>query len=202
MIVKEIFGPTIQGEGSMSGTPCSFLRLSGCNRWSGLEEHRAQSFCFFCDTDFRGGNNKTAMEIILDLKKLGQKDVVISGGEPALQLNQHDLEQLAEHFDLHLETNGSKDISHISHFFKHVTCSPKQLYKDTNLKFADDLKLLYPYQGGVTIDDFSAFPRSNTFLQPIWFGDNYKTVIKDTIHECYRTGARLSIQTHKILGVK
>ena len=63
-LVKEIFGPTIEGEGSQAGAPVLFLRLSGCNRWSGKDEDKSTSICHFCDTDFVGGNRMTSLEII------------------------------------------------------------------------------------------------------------------------------------------
>ncbi len=116
--VKSIFGPTLQGEGSFSGTCTLFLRFAGCNRWSGLEKDRAKSFCKFCDTDFREGESLTAEKIVERLDALGgPKRVVITGGEPTLQLDFELLSRLkASGYETHLETNGSRPLGGLSDF--------------------------------------------------------------------------------------
>ena len=92
--VKETFGPTIQGEGFSAGESVYFLRFSGCNKWSGREEDRASSACPFCDTDFFGGKKMSVQDITEELKELRTKGrsakriLVISGGEPTLQIDE------------------------------------------------------------------------------------------------------------------
>ena len=93
--VHNIFGPTIQGEGGMTGTVCHFLRLSGCNMWDGRASTREASMCPFCDTDFFSHTMKTAQAIVEELDSLGRKGwVTISGGEPALQVDQNLIDAL------------------------------------------------------------------------------------------------------------
>lgn len=202
MIVKEIFGPTIQGEGSFAGSPVSFLRLSGCNRWSGLEKDRAKSFCNFCDTDFRGGKKMSNREIFNALDLLGQRRIVISGGEPMLQLKEEHVKYLTGYMlKLHIETNGSKKMGAMLPYFEHITCSPKQVFEETELEFAHDLKILFPYKNCVTLDNFKDFKRNNTYLQPI-MDENYDDNLAKCIRECCLTGTKLSVQLHKILRVQ
>jgi 7-carboxy-7-deazaguanine synthase len=202
--VKEIFGPTLQGEGTYSGSVVSFLRFAGCNKWTGLEKDRPSSVCSFCDTDFRGGSSLTKDEIVAKLKDIGVTNVVISGGEPTLQLTEDLLLALfGSGFKLMLETNGSKNIDHLEHFFKHITMSPKQSFEDTKLTFAHDLKLLYPSQQPyITIEAFKEFDFKKGFLQPC-MDNNYKLNLSMAIQKLYDNPRwRLSLQTHKITGVK
>jgi len=112
-LVKEIFGPTIQGEGSYTGQACLFLRFSGCNKWSGRPEDKPNSICSFCDTDFVGGERMDSKEIIRRLGEIrGDIEIlVLSGGEPALQVDEALCKELSEAgFELHIETNGSKKL--------------------------------------------------------------------------------------------
>ena len=162
--VKEIFGPTIEGEGSKAGEVVLFLRLSGCNRWSGKEEDRADSICHFCDTDFFGGELLERETIVERLRERGEqyykdKDgneahprmfqlrVVISGGEPTLQMDYLLLRLLKEsNFLIYVETNGSRRIDPKTlDLIDHLVVSPKQSEQLTKIKVCDDLKLLYPY---------------------------------------------------------
>lgn len=203
--VKSIFGPTIQGEGSNTGTCVVFLRLAGCNRWSGLEQHRDKSFCKFCDTDFRGGQPKTSNEILDALNALsGPKRVVITGGEPTLQL---DLELLCAlrngGYEIHLETNGSKALGELHQLIHHVTMSPKQPVNETKLERCDDLKILFPLLNPlVTPEAFSSFESKRKYLQPVMDQD-YEINLKKTVEKIYQLPEwRLSLQTHKILGVE
>lgn len=203
--VKSIFGPTIQGEGSHVGTCVLFLRFAGCNRWSGLEKDRAKSFCRFCDTDFRGGQPMTALGILLTLKGIdGPKKVVITGGEPTLQIDEELLLTLREcGYEIHLETNGSRALGSLLPLIDHITMSPKQTREETRLERCDDLKLLFPLNHPfVTPDAFSDFPAKQRFLQPVT-EDGYETNRDEAIAFIYRRPEwRLSLQTHKILGVE
>jgi len=109
-MIKQIFGPTIQGEGSASGTVVCFVRFTGCNQWDGRPETKAASSCPFCDTDFRGGARMTAGEIVARVKLLSKNvvDVVLSGGEPALQAD----EALVSEFQLNGYTVHIEIIGH------------------------------------------------------------------------------------------
>ena len=203
--IKSIFGPTLQGEGSHAGTCVVFLRFSGCNRWSGLEKDREKSFCKFCDTDFRDGESLTIQQIVERLEALGgPKRVVLTGGEPTLQL---DLEILSELkricYETHLETNGSRPLGGLRHLLDHVTMSPKQSKDKTRLEECDDLKLLFPLEDpGVTPATFDSFPAKARFLQPVMDG-NYESNLRSTISQIYKDPRwRLSLQTHKIAGVE
>lgn len=203
--VKNIFGPTIQGEGSHAGRVVKFLRFAGCNRWTGLDKDREKSICRFCDTDFRGGETLTLDQIIERLKALGScRVVVISGGEPTLQVDRELLEGLmAEGYELHLETNGSKDLGDLAALFDHITMSPKQPLSETRLRWADDLKILFPpIHPEITLEAFGAFDANARFLQPVWDRD-YEANLKGAI--CRILGNpnwRLSLQTHKITGME
>ena len=116
--VKEIFGPTLQGEGLHAGWPCVFLRLSGCNAWDGRPETRAASACPYCDTDFRGGDQLACGEIIDRLlQQTGDPQAqperlgcVLTGGEPLLQADAELLQALVDHFAwVDIETNGTRE---------------------------------------------------------------------------------------------
>lgn len=207
--IKEIFGPTIQGEGTHTGTACFFIRTTGCNRWSGLPEHKPNSICSFCDTDFYGGEKMTASEIAraLDKKRRGISTidtVVISGGEPTLQLNKELVKTLhLDGWNVHIETNGSREITdEMRYYIKHITCSPKQSLSETKLTRCNDLKLLFPFiSEDITIDGFNYFSCDRKWLQPV-MGPDYSANLHRTIQKLYRNPDwRLSLQTHKIIGV-
>lgn len=208
-LIKSIFGPTIQGEGSHAGAVVSFIRFSGCNRWTGRPEDKPKpnTVCWFCDTDFLGGEKLTIDEIIKRLTSLAPPGiVVISGGEATLQIDKQLLEELNSFgFTLHLETNGSKDIGDLAKYFEHITVSPKQTLEKTHLKWAHDLKLLYPPPiEGLEPDKWTTFQtiRGN-FLQPV---DGPGVTVANTkmaVQYCLTNPDwRISVQVHKILGVE
>jgi 7-carboxy-7-deazaguanine synthase len=204
--IKSIFGPTLQGEGTFAGTVVLFLRFAGCNRWTGLDKDRENSICRFCDTDFRGGEPLTAAQIVERLKAQGPSvpTVVISGGEATLQLDQDLLVSMIEAgFRIHLETNGSKALGPLRGYFEHVTMSPKQKLEECKLEWADDVKLLYPpIHPEITLEKFAEFPARARYLQAVWDKD-YEANLKSTICRILGNPAwRLSLQTHKIVGVE
>lgn len=207
--VKEIFGPTLQGEGSHAGRCVLFLRFSGCNRWSGREEDREQSICHFCDTAFLGGTMMTKEQIGDKLEALGAGrvwTVVISGGEPLLQLDLELVSHLKRNlFSLHVETNGSIEPTWpLRSYVDHVTMSPKQAPSETKLQAANDLKVLWPSIGpNITPEAFNEFPCRNRFVQPVMeseYGENLMSAVQEVI----RLGStwRLGLQLHKQLGVQ
>lgn len=205
--VKEIFGPTLQGEGSQAGTVVMFLRMTGCNRWSGRADDKADSICSFCDTDFLGGEMKTAGQIVVQLNylSLGVKHVVISGGEPLLQVDAALVKELiTAGYKVHLETNGSIKIDDsFANLFHHITVSPKQPFSETKLQWAHDLKILYPWIGdGISPEGFSTFRCAHRFIQPQWqdvVRSNQAQAVNEVLQ---RPNYRLSLQLHKILGVQ
>lgn len=204
--VKAIFGPTLQGEGSQVGTPVKFLRMTGCNRWSGLAEDKPSAVCHFCDTDFRGGDPLTSAQVLQRLDALGAiRTVVISGGEPTLQVDEELLATLkAGGYAIHLETNGSNALGDLAHFFDHVTCSPKQSRAETRLERCDDLKLLWPpIDKAITPENFQGFERKSSFLQPLWEPAGTRVNVDSAILKLMTLRTwRLSLQMHKLLGVE
>lgn len=204
-LVKKCFGPTIQGEATYSGLPVKFLRFSGCNRWTGRAEDKAKAACWFCDTDFANGTLQSIDEILHELAILGMVDnLVLSGGEPTLQIDEPLLRALVnDGYKLHLETNGSKNIDHLTSFFTHITMSPKQPIEQTKLSFCDDLKLLFPKAiPGVTPELFENFPCKQKWLQPVDEGKATTNTENAINYILNNPGWRLSVQTHKIIGVE
>jgi 7-carboxy-7-deazaguanine synthase len=202
--IKSIFGPTLQGEGTYAGTVVKFLRFSGCNKWSGRAEDKPSAVCRFCDTDFVGATRMTADEIVAELERLGgPRRVVISGGEPTLQLDVGLMSTLTgAGYRCHLETNGSLPLGEALDFFEHITMSPKQAFAETKLEICDDLKILHPPIGdGITPEGFEDFPYRRLFLQAVW-DDQYEANLRSTISRVVELDARLSVQTHKIVGVE
>jgi organic radical activating enzyme len=204
--IKEIFGPTIQGEGSMTGTMTHFIRFSGCNMWNGKPEDKAKSKCPFCDTDFYGGEMKTATEIVYDLMQLGKtKWVTISGGEPLLQYDEElNYRLYRAGYKVAIETNGTKDID-----FKvdHITISPKVPLDQVKLMKADDMKLLYPHPNPIlTPEMFDKYNADNFYLQPILEGGNGcdNPNMKDALQKIYESNGKwkLSAQLHQLLGLE
>lgn len=202
--VKKIFGPTIQGEGALSGTVTHFVRFSGCNMWDGRPETKASSQCPYCDTDFFGGEKMTAEQISDALAALPPaKWVTFSGGEPALQIDAHLLSEVKSRgFSLALETNGSRDIGTLHHFFNQITCSPKVRREEMKLEWCHDLKLLYPHPF-LKPEDFEDFPAKRFYLQPVE-DENWKNNIDAAVARVLKSGGKwkLSMQIHKLLGVE
>ena len=218
--VSEIFGPTLQGEGSQSGTPCAFLRLAGCNMWSGKdEETRAKSKCPFCDTDFRLTERLSASTIANRIARQGVGLVVISGGEPMLQVDMELLIAIREKgITISIETNGTIEIPiEIRNLLDHVTLSPKVPPEGLKLRCCTDLKVLYPHPNpDIRPDEYYGWVTcEHRFIQPIAecqvFGDvshetHYPELNADTIEKaikyCYQHPEwRLSLQQHKIIGL-
>jgi len=199
--INSIFGPTIQGEGSYTGMPCAFLRFSGCNKWSGRPEHKAKSICHFCDTNFLEFKEMTVMDIVTSVCKIKSFDLVISGGEPTLQLDKELLSELSASFDLHLETNGSVDIGELGKYIKHISMSPKQILSKTKLSQCDDIKFLYPWiHPSITPFHFKSYSSKKVFIQPIEDANWHKNQ-EDVIKLCQENNWNLSFQLHKLLKV-
>lgn len=199
--IKKIFGPTIQGEGALTGTLCHFIRFAGCNMWDGRPQTRARSLCPYCDTDFYGGEKMSIYQIIDKLKALGDvKWVVLSGGEPMLQVTEDLVRDLQFHgYQVMIETNGSIPIDF---FIDHVTVSPKIARGEIKVQWVHSLKLLYPHPF-LKPEDFEDFACHEKFLQPIE-DENWKKNITNTLEYVRKSGGkwRLSLQTHKMIGAE
>jgi len=197
-LVKEIFGPTLQGEGAHAGRPCVFLRFAGCN----LQ-------CSWCDTDFRpeGALRLTAEEIVTRLRELDRHRagmVVVTGGEPALQWDAPLAAALREAgFRVHMESNGTRPLAAGVDW---LTVSPKPQFHGSAdqlaITRADECKLVV--DDTVTADAVAAYESMEfgaLFLQPC-MDDRYPTHLARTLELLERHPRwRLSLQIHKIVGL-
>lgn len=199
-LVKEIFGPTIQGEGAHAGRACVFLRFAACNL-----------ACTWCDTDFRpqGAERLSAADIALRLASLDQdraRLVIVTGGEPALQWDAPLAAALAEAgFTAHMESNGTRQLAAPVDW---LTVSPKPHFHPRGLSLAP----LAPSECKVVVDDSvtladldgyqARYPDcQNWFLQPC-MDDHYQAHLERTLSWIrQRPRWRLSVQLHKIVGV-
>jgi 7-carboxy-7-deazaguanine synthase len=207
--VKEIFY-TLQGEGAQAGRAAVFCRFAGCNLWSGREADRASAVCKFCDTEFVGvdgtGGGKfdsaDALAAAVEQKwpqdsRLGKRFVVCTGGEPLLQLDGGLIGALHAHdFEIAVETNGTIAAPAGVDW---LCVSPKfgsQLVQ----RSGDELKLVYP-QTGFDPAEFQSLGFRHFFLQPM---DGPSRVANTELAVAYcmqHPQWRLSLQTHKILGI-
>ncbi len=221
--VKEIFY-TLQGEGAQTGRAAVFCRFAGCNLWSGREADRASAICKFCDTDFAdtngpGGGKFATAEALADTvaskwgvpgipglksETRGTRDsaegrpyVVCTGGEPLLQLDAALIDALhARGFEIAVETNGTIAAPEGLDW---ICVSPKAdapLVQTTG----DELKLVYPQQGGEP-ERFEALNFRHFFLQPM-DGTVREANTRLTLEYCLAHPQwRISLQTHKLLGI-
>ncbi|MBC7605216.1 MAG: 7-carboxy-7-deazaguanine synthase [Ramlibacter sp.] len=206
--VKEIFY-TLQGEGANAGRPAVFCRFAGCNLWSGREDDRATAQCKFCDTDFvgtdgtLGGKFAAAHELaqrIADQWPRGAANqfVVFTGGEPLLQLDVALVDAVhSQGFQIAVETNGTLEPPAGIDW---ICVSPKA-GASWVLKHGSELKLVWP-QPGFDLDEIGALAFEHRFLQPM-DGDKKMINTKLCIDQCLATPAwKLSIQTHKLTGIR
>jgi len=206
--VKEIFY-TLQGEGANTGRPAVFCRFAGCNLWSGHERDRATAVCRFCDTDFVGtdgpgggrfasaGALAKAVAAAWPPTEPGARFVVCTGGEPLLQLDAPLVATLhAEGFEIAIETNGTQPgLDGIDW----VCVSPKA-GAELVLQRGDELKLIFP-QPGLDPARFEHLPFSHFFVQPMDGPDRLRNT-ELAIRYCLEHPRwRLSLQTHKLLGI-
>lgn len=208
--VKETFY-TLQGEGAQTGRAAVFLRFAGCNLWSGLERDRATAVCRFCDTNFvgvdgmGGGKFATAQALAEHVRERWPKDgtgggrpyVVCTGGEPLLQLDAPLIAALhGLGFEVGVETNGTI-IAPAG--LDWICVSPKST---AELKQAtgDELKLVYP-QTDARPEQFTALNFRHFFLQAM-DGPDVEANLEQVIAYCHAHPQwRLSLQTHKIIGI-
>lgn len=203
--VKSVFY-TLQGEGVHAGQPAVFIRFSGCNFWSGRPEDRATSACPFCDTDFVGtngasGGRYTAQELAQKARDMGGAAplVILTGGEPLLQVDPLLVQTLQAHnFKVHVETNGSHNIQGLG--LDWVTCSPKSRDRQV-LNHCDELKVIYPAQDPLYWA--SVIKAEHHFIQPE-DGAGAKLSSSSQASVSFAKANpnwRVSVQTHKILGI-
>jgi 7-carboxy-7-deazaguanine synthase len=206
--VKEIFY-TLQGEGANTGRPAVFCRFAGCNLWSGHEPDRATAACRFCDTDFVGidgpGGDRFASSEALSkavaaawpASEAASRFVVCTGGEPLLQLDAPLIESLhAEGFTIAIETNGTQPgLAGIDW----VCVSPKA-GAELVLRQGDELKLIYP-QAGIDPESLQGLPFTHFFLQPMDGPDRLRNTQLAVQYCLEHPRWRLSLQTHKLLGI-
>jgi 7-carboxy-7-deazaguanine synthase len=206
--VKEIFY-TLQGEGAQAGRPAVFCRFSGCNLWSGRESDRASAICQFCDTDFvdvngpGGGKFATALELAEAIAEKwpahssGRRFVVCTGGEPLLQLDRALIDALhARSFEIAVETNGTMPAPEGLDW---ICVSPKA-GSTLVQKRGDELKLVFP-QENADPGQFDELEFTHFFVQPM-DGPNRALNTELAVRFCLEHPQwRLSLQTHKLLGI-
>jgi len=205
--VKEIF-LTLQGEGGQAGKAAVFCRFAGCNLWSGREQDRATAVCTFCDTDFVGvdgeGGGKFAtpegLAAAVDAAWTGpqsDKLVVCTGGEPLLQLDPPLIKAFhARGFMIAVETNGTLAAPEGIDW---ICVSPKAQSTIVQTR-GQELKLVYP-QPGVDPARFEGLDFERFFLQPMDCADQQANTAAAVAYCLSHPRWRLSVQTHKYLGL-
>lgn len=207
--VKEIFY-SLQGEGARTGRPAVFVRFAGCNLWSGREVDRAGAVCRFCDTEFVGtdglGGGKFDNAAALADAALsfwpdadaGEPYVVFTGGEPLLQLDTPLIHAMHERgFEVAIETNGTLEAPAGVDW---ICVSPKAGAEFVQ-QSGDELKLVFP-QPGAEPERFTSLPFANFFLQPM-DGPAREANTRAASAYCLANPRwRLSLQTHKLLGLR
>jgi 7-carboxy-7-deazaguanine synthase len=206
--IKEIFY-TLQGEGIHAGRPAVFCRFSGCNLWTGREQDRTTAVCTFCDTDFVGvgpdGGKFASAEALADAVASrwpdtaeGKPFVVCTGGEPLLQLDEAAIDALhARGFEVAVETNGTQPLPKGLDW---VCVSPKA-DAPVVVPGGDELKLVFP-QSQAMPDRFVGLDFRHFLLQPM-DGPARDENTRAAIAYCLAHPRwRLSVQTHKVVGVR
>ncbi|MBX3477866.1 MAG: 7-carboxy-7-deazaguanine synthase [Brevundimonas sp.] len=207
--VKETF-LTIQGEGGQAGRPAVFLRFSGCNLWNGLERDRATAVCDFCDTDFvgtdgdGGGKFRTAQALADHVAAMWRgpdgapKLVVCTGGEPLLQLDPALIAALkARGFDIAVETNGTVAAPPGLDW---ICVSPKADAPVVQTS-GQELKLVFP-QALARPERFAGMDFERFWLQPMDGPDQAANTTAAIAYCLTHPQWRLSVQTHKYIGVR
>jgi 7-carboxy-7-deazaguanine synthase (Cx14CxxC type) len=207
-VVKEVFA-TLQGEGFHTGRVSVFCRFAGCNLWTGREANRATAVCRFCDTDFVGTDGPGGGHFV-DAASLAShvagtwpvasdacRFVVCTGGEPLLQLDRPLIDELHDRgFTIAIETNGTISVPDGVDW---VCMSPKA-EADVVVTSGQELKLVYPQVGGEP-DRYEDLQFNHFFLQPMDGPDREANTVA-AIDYCFAHPQwRLSVQTHKYLGI-
>ena len=214
--VKEIY-TSIQGEGAQTGRAAVLCRFAGCNLWSGREQDRAEAACNFCDTDFEGSNGPggdvfeshdvlaaavarcwgegKAASVVKNAE--AKPFVICTGGEPLLQLDEDLIAAFHDGgFEVAVETNGTLSAPPGLDW---ICVRPKAETELTLLR-GDELKLVYPQQGA-SPEMYENLDFRHFLLQPIdgeAVGENTRLAVEYCLAH---PGWRLSLQTHKFLGI-
>jgi len=206
--VKECF-LTLQGEGVQAGSRAVFLRFAGCNLWSGREQDRVTAQCTFCDTDFvgtdgdGGGKFQTAEDLAEHVERTWGAEterrlVVITGGEPMLQLDEDLVEALhARGFRIAVETNGTLPATPGLDW---ICVSPKA-GTEVVQREGDELKLVWP-QPGIDPAQIEGWSFDHFLVQPMDCEQRDEAVDAAIRLAMERPKWRLSLQTHKVLGLR
>ena len=205
--VKECF-LTLQGEGMQSGARAVFLRFAGCNLWSGREADRASAECRFCDTDFvgtdgeGGGKFASAGELADRVENIWGESregrlVVVTGGEPMLQLDEGLIGALHERgFRVAAETNGTLPAAEGLDW---ICVSPKAGTKVVQRE-GDELKLVWP-QAGIDPAELESWGFDHFLVQPMDCPDREAALKAAIALAMERPKWRLSLQAHKLIGL-
>jgi 7-carboxy-7-deazaguanine synthase len=206
--VKEAF-LTLQGEGIQAGSRAVFLRFAGCNLWSGREQDRATAQCNFCDTDFVGtdgpGGGKFAgapdlADHVAALWGEGaeRRLVVITGGEPMLQLDSPLIEALHERgFRAAVESNGTLAATPGIDWL----CISPKAGTEIVQRSGNELKLVWP-QEGIDPVDLEGWSFPHFLVQPMDCADRDGAMAAAIALAMDRPRWRLSLQAHKVAGLK
>lgn len=206
--IKEMYY-TLQGEGAHTGRPALFLRFAGCNLWSGLEKHRADAVCKFCDTQFIGVDGPDGGKFASPEKLATTVDekwpdgpgkyVVCTGGEPLLQLDNELIAALqAKGFEVAIETNGTlQALSSIDW----ICVSPKA-NSELVQKSGNELKLVFPQKEPEAHPErFEELDFDHFYLQPLE-DESWSQNTQAAVQYCLEHPKwRLSLQTHKYLNI-
>lgn len=209
--VKEIFF-TLQGEGANTGRPAVFCRFSGCNLWTGREDDRHKAVCQFCDTDFVGTNGtgggrfKTPQALADSVAStwpahtaaLATKFVVCTGGEPLLQLDEQLIDELhARGFTVAVETNGTQAVPNGIDWL----CVSPKAGAALAVQSGSELKLVFPQRAFDPVQ-FEKLAFQHFYLQPM-DGPDLDRNTRLALEYCLANPQwKLSIQTHKLLGIR
>lgn len=205
--VKEIF-KTLQGEGAQAGRAAVFCRFAGCNLWSGREEDRDQAVCQFCDTDFVGTDGiggakfKDAATLAMAIAATwgdttNRRYVVFTGGEPLLQLDDDLIAAVHQQgFEIAIETNGTLEPPAGVDW---ICVSPKA-GAPLKLREGSELKLIYP-QPDLLPEELPDLRFEHYFLQPMDGPRRAENTVAVTEYCLEHPQWRLSLQTHKMIGI-
>jgi 7-carboxy-7-deazaguanine synthase (Cx14CxxC type) len=206
--VKEAF-LTLQGEGVQTGSRAVFLRFAGCNLWSGREEDRRKAVCRFCDTDFvgtdgvGGGKFADAEALAGHIAQLWgegieRRLVVITGGEPMLQLDAALIDALhAAGFRIAVESNGTIAATPGIDWL----CISPKAGSDVVQRSGDELKLVWP-QAGIDPAEIEAWDFTHFLVQPMDSADGEAAIAAAVALAMERPRWRLTLQAHKIVGLR
>jgi len=211
--VKETFGPTLQGEGPNTGRSCYFLRFAGCNAWDGRLETKHASACPYCDTDFAGGEKLSVEEVLSQLPTRTNSGLVITGGEPLLQLDDELLGALTPRFDwIDIETNGTVKPKYSAlPMSVSISCSPKRIEgKPLVITSPTWWKILIPHQERFI--DLALSSGLPIYVQPVinpdvrdaFHAHGYKHAVERCMEWCHNFPGtvRMSVQVHKYIGLR